>query len=204
MDTIIQGSPEWHQLRLGKVTASRVSDCIAQIKTGEAASRSDYRIELVTERLTRIATEGFTNSHMMRGIELEPQARVAYELKNNLWVTEIAFVDHPTIAMSGASPDGLVVSDGMLEIKCPAPKTHIKYLLDGRVPAKYKNQMAWQMACTGRNWVDFMSFCPELPWNMQSFIIRYERDDDLIAELESKVNEFNNEVSEVIKRLKGL
>lgn len=203
MDTIIQGSPEWHQLRVGKVTASRVSDCVAQIKTGEAASRSEYRIELVTERLTGNPTEGFTNHHMMRGTELEPLARVAYEVEKGLFVTEVAFVDHPTIAMSGASPDGLV-GDGLIEIKCPAVKTHIKYLLDGRVPAKYKNQMAWQMACTGAKWVDFMSYCPELPENMQSFIIRYERDDALIAELEAKVAEFNEEVEQVVNRLKEL
>tara|TARA_R110000803_G_scaffold42144_4_gene90547 strand:- start:329 stop:943 length:615 start_codon:yes stop_codon:yes gene_type:complete len=204
MDTIIQGTPEWHQLRLGKVTASRISDCIAQIKTGEAASRSDYRTELVTERLTGKSTEGFTNSHMMRGTELEPEARIAYEIDKALFVAEVAFVNHPTIPMSGASPDGLVGDDGLVEIKCPAPKTHIKYLLDGRVPARYKNQMAWQMACTGRQWVDFMSYCPELPVNMQEFICRYERDDDLIAELESKVIEFNNEVDQVITRLKEL
>jgi len=204
MNTIIQGSPEWHQLRVGKVTASRVSDCVAQIKTGEAASRSEYRIELVTERLTGNPTEGFTNHHMMRGTELEPLARVAYEVEKGLFVTEVAFVDHPTVAMSGASPDGLVGYDGLIEIKCPAVKTHIKYLLDGRVPAKYKNQMAWQMACTGAKWVDFMSYCPELPENMQSFIIRYERDDALIAELEEKVAEFNEEVEQVVNRLKEL
>ncbi len=204
MDTIIQGTPEWQQLRLGKVTASRVSDSVAQIKTGEAASRSDYRTELVTERLTGKPAEGFTNGFMMRGIELEPEARIAYEINKALFVAEVAFVDHPTIPMSGASPDGLVGDDGLVEIKCPAPKTHIKYLLDGRVPARYKNQMAWQMACTGRQWVDFMSYCPDLPENMQAFTCRYERDDDLIAELELKVIEFNNEVDQVITRLKEL
>ena len=202
MDTIEQGTEAWHQLRLGKITASRIADVIAQIKSGEAASRADYRIELVCERLTGKPTEGFTNAHMERGIELEPYARAWYEVERGEFVKQVPFIDHPTIKNAGASPDG-IVGEGLIEIKCPMTKTHIKYLLEDRVPAKYMPQMAWQMACTESKWVDFVSYCPELPADMQMFIKRYERDDAYIAELEAKVIEFDQEVEQVIARLRG-
>lgn len=202
MSTINQGSQEWHELRLGKITASRIADVIAQIKTGEAASRADYRIELVCERLTGKPTESYINADMERGIELEQFARASYEVETGQFVRQVAFVDHPSIEMSGASPDG-IIDDGLIEIKCPKAKTHIKYILDDKVPTKYMPQMAWQMACTGAKWVDFVSWCPDLPENMQIFIKRYERNDDYIAELEAKVIEFNLEINQVIERLRG-
>ena len=202
MEQIEQGTEAWHQLRLGKITASRIADVIAQIKSGEAASRADYRIELVCERLTGKPTEGFTNAHMERGIELEPYARAWYEVERGEFVKQVPFIDHPTIKNAGASPDG-IVGEGLIEIKCPMTKTHIKYLLEDRVPAKYMPQMAWQMACTESKWVDFVSYCPELPADMQMFIKRYERDDAYIAELEAKVIEFDQEVEQVIARLRG-
>ena len=202
METIEQGSEQWHQLRLGKITASRIADVIAQIKSGEAASRADYRIELVSERLSGKPSEGFTNAHMERGIELEPFARAWYEVERGEFVKQVPFIDHPTIKNAGASPDG-IVGEGLIEIKCPMMKTHIKYLLDDRVPAKYMPQMAWQMACTESKWVDFVSYCPELPADMQMFIKRYERDDAYIAELATKVAEFDQEVEQMIARLRG-
>jgi putative phage-type endonuclease len=202
MEAIEQGSKEWLDMRCGKITASRIADVIAQVKVGEAAGRENYRVELVCERLTSVPTDGYTNAHMERGIELEPIARAWYEVERATFVKQVAFIDHPTIAMSGASPDG-IVDDGLIEIKCPMAKTHVKYLLDDKVPAKYIPQMAWQMACTHSKWVDFVSFCPELPKDMQLFIKRYNRDDAYIAELESKVVEFNDEVEQVITRLKG-
>lgn len=202
MSTINQGSQEWHELRLGKITASRISDVIAQIKTGEAASRADYRIELVCERLTGKPTESYINADMERGTELERFARAWYEVETGKFVRQVAFVDHPSIEMSGASPDG-IIDDGLIEIKCPKAKTHIKYILDDKVPSKYMPQMAWQMACTGAKWVDFVSWCPDLPENMQIFIKRYERNDEYIAELEAKVIEFNLEINQVIERLRG-
>ena len=202
MEQIEQGTEAWHQLRLGKITASRIADVIAQIKSGEAASRADYRIELVCERLTGKPTEGFTNAHMERGIELEPYARAWYEVERGEFVKQVPFIDHPTIKNAGASPDG-IVGEGLIEIKCPMTKTHIKYLLEDRVPAKYMPQMAWQMACTHAKWVDFVSYCPELPADMQMFIKRYERDDAYIAELTTKVAEFDQEVEQMIARLRG-
>jgi putative phage-type endonuclease len=202
METIEQGSEAWLQLRLGKITASRITDVIAQVKSGEAAGRENYRIELVCERLTGKPTEGFTNAHMERGTELEPFARAWYEVEKGEFVKQVPFVDHPTIKNAGASPDG-IIGEGLIEIKCPMAKTHIKYLLEDRVPAKYMPQMAWQMACTHSKWVDFVSYCPELPADMQMFIKRYERDDAYIAELEAKVMEFDIEVEQVIARLRG-
>ena len=202
METIEQGSEAWLQLRLGKITASRITDVIAQVKSGEAAGRENYRIELVCERLTGKPTEGFTNAHMERGTELEPFARAWYEVEKGEFVKQVPFVDHPTIKNAGASPDG-IIGEGLIEIKCPMAKTHIKYLLEDRVPAKYMPQMAWQMACTHSKWVDFVSYCPELPQDMQMFIKRYERDDAYIADLEAKVIEFDIEVEQVIARLSG-
>ena len=202
MEQIEQGTEAWHQLRLGKITASRIADVIAQIKSGEAASRADYRIELVSERLSGKPSEGFTNAHMERGIELEPFARAWYEVERGEFVKQVPFVDHPTIKNSGASPDG-IVGEGLIEIKCPMQKTHVNYLLEDRVPAKYMPQMAWQMACTQSKWVDFVSYCPEMPANAQMFIKRYERDDAYIAELESKVIEFDQEVEQVVARLRA-
>jgi putative phage-type endonuclease len=202
METIEQGTEAWFQMRLGKITASRITDVIAQVKSGEAAGRENYRIELVCERLTGKPTEGFTNAHMERGTELEPFARAWYEVETGEFVKQVPFVDHPTIKNAGASPDG-IIGEGLIEIKCPMAKTHIKYLLEDRVPAKYMPQMAWQMACTHSKWVDFVSYCPELPADMQMFIKRYERDDAYIAELEAKVIEFDTEVEQVIARLKG-
>jgi putative phage-type endonuclease len=201
METIEQGSEAWLQLRLGKITASRITDVIAQVKSGEAAGRENYRIELVCERLTGKPTEGYTNAHMERGTELEPFARAWYEIDKHEFVRQVPFIDHPAIKNAGASPDG-IIGEGLIEIKCPMAKTHIKYLLEDRVPAKYMPQMAWQMACTHSKWVDFVSYCPELPADMQMFIKRYERDDAYIAELEAKVIEFDIEVEQVIARLR--
>lgn len=189
-----QGSLEWKQMRLGKVTASRVADVIAKTKSGYSTSRNNYMTELAIERFGMMP-ESFTNSAMAHGTETEPFARATYEIKNNVMVEEIAFIDHPTIAMSGASPDG-VIGDGLLEIKCPNSATHFDYLLTGVVPDKYKAQMGWQMACSGAKWCDFVSFDSRVPEGLQYFEIRYMRDDIYIAMLEKEVTQFLIEVEE--------
>ena len=151
--TVIQGSPEWFAQRLGKVTASRLADVMAKGKgSAEAATRATYRAELVAERLTGKAAEGFTNAAMKWGTECEPLARAAYEAEYGLLVTETGMVSHQRIPMSGASPDGFVSIDGLIEIKCPETKGHIDTILSGEAPTKYIPQMQWQMACTGRAW----------------------------------------------------
>lgn len=196
-----QRSEEWYAARLGKVTASRLSDVLATIKTGEAAARANYRIELVAERLTGKSTPGFTSAAMQWGVECEPMARSAYETETGLIVTEVGFVDHPTIAMAGASPDGLVGDDGLIEIKCPETKTHIQTLTSKKAPSEYIPQMQWQMACTGRQWVDFVSFDPRLPEHLMLEIIRVDRDQSLIDKYSESVNRFLADVSHTIHLL---
>jgi len=187
---IAQGSPEWHDQRRGKVTASRVADLIARTKTGPASSRANYMAELLCERLTGETQPFFTNAAMAWGTEKEPEARAAYSFHYDAEVSEIAFVDHPTIAMAGASPDGLIGDDGLLEIKCPLTATHLDTLSSGRPASKYVTQMQWQMACTGRQWCDFASYDPRLPEHLRLFVCRIERDDALIADMEAEVVAF--------------
>jgi putative phage-type endonuclease len=196
-----QCSEEWYSARLGKVTASRLSDVLATIKTGEAAARANYRIELVAERLTGKSTPGFTSAAMQWGVSCEPMARSAYETETGLIVTEVGFVDHPTIEMTGASPDGLVGDDGLIEIKCPDTKTHIETLTSKKAPSKYIPQMQWQMACTGRQWVDFVSFDPRLPEHLMLEIIRVDRDQSLIDQYSEAVSIFLAEVSKTVELL---
>lgn len=187
---IAQGTEEWRQARCGSLGASQIADATARIKSGWGASRANVMAQLLTERLTGIPTETYTNAAMQRGTEKEPDARRAYELATEAWVDEIGLVKHPKIAGTHASPDGLVGEEGQIEVKCPNTATHIDTLLDGAVPEKYLKQIQWQMACTGRNWTDFISFDDRLPDRMQLFIKRVHRDDKMIAELESQVAEF--------------
>lgn len=204
MEEIVQGTPEWHALRLGKVTASRVADVIAKTKSGPSASRAKYAAELIAERLTGTTAERFTNAAMAWGTEQEPAARKTYEFYRDTDVEQVAFVLHPTIGDSGASPDGLVGEDGLVEIKCPETHTHIETLLGQAVPAKYVTQMQWQMACTGRAWCDFVSYDPRLPEPMRFFCKRVMRDDSLIAELEREIVAFLNEVRGTVAQLQRI
>jgi putative phage-type endonuclease len=199
---IEQGSPEWLAIRLGKVTASRITDVLAKGKSGEAATREDYRTELLVQRLTNDPGESFTNAAMEWGTQTEPMARIAYEAYANVFVEQVAFVDHPTIEWFGCSPDGLVGSTGLLEIKCPASKNHLKYLLAGKPPAKYVPQMQCQMAVTGREWCDFVSYDPRLPEDLQLFVVRLERDVSYIMAMEEEVDKFLKEVSGMYSKLK--
>jgi putative phage-type endonuclease len=200
---IEQRTDGWFQLRAGKVTASRVADVMARTKTGPSASRANYAAQLVCERLTGTVEQGFTNSAMMWGTETEPAARNAYVFETGADVAEVGFVIHPSIAMAGASPDGLVGNDGLVEIKCPNTATHIETLTTERVPAKYVSQMQWQMACAGRAWCDFASFDPRLPAELRLFVKRVERDDALIAEMEREVIAFLAEVDATVAKLQA-
>jgi len=201
MMDMIQGSPEWLAIRCGKVTASRVADVVAKTKTGYGASRANYMAELVAERLTGEPADKFTNAAMAWGTEKEPDARTYYQFLTDASVTEVGFVPHPRITDSGASPDGFVGDDGMIEIKCPNTATHIETLLGQAVPAKYITQMQWQMACTGRAWCDFASFDPRMPGNMQMFIARVKRDGAMISELETEVAKFLAELDAKVAAL---
>lgn len=204
MSEIIQGSVEWHQIRCGKVTASRVADVVAKTKSGWGASRANYMAELIAERLTGESAERFTNAAMQWGTDHEPDARAAYEFFRDASVVEVGFIEHPSILMTGASPDGLVDDDGLVEIKCPNTATHLDTLLSQTVPAKYVTQMLWQMACTGRAWCDFVSFDPRLPESMSMFVKRVERDDKRISELEADVSGFLAEIAAKLEQLNSL
>ncbi|MBB3808793.1 lambda exonuclease family protein [Pseudochelatococcus contaminans] len=204
MTDIVQGSQEWHQIRLGKVTASRVADVTARTKSGYSASRANYAAELIVQRLTGNPTESYTNAAMQWGTDMEPDARVAYEFYAGVDVAQIGFVDHPTIAASGASPDGLVGDDGLVEIKCPNTATHLETLTTQKVASKYVTQMQWQMAATGRQWCDFVSYDPRLPEHLRLFVKRVPRDDALISELEAEVIAFLKEVDDRVASLDAL
>lgn len=201
---IEQGSPEWFAQRLGKATASRIADIIAKTKTGYSTSRANYAAELVCERLTGTQAERYTNAAMQWGTEKEPEAKAAYEFMHDVDVVAAEFVPHPTIAMTGASPDGYVGDMGLIEIKCPISATHIDTLLRGQVPDKYEVQMLWQMACTGRAWCDYVSFDPRLPPHLQLFVKRVHRNAPRIAELEAEVISFLAEVDSTISKLSSL
>jgi putative phage-type endonuclease len=199
-----QRTTEWHTARLGKVTASRVADVIAKTKTGYGASRANLMADLIVERLTGQPASTFTNAHMEWGTEQEPHARAAYSARTGELVEEVGFIDHPRIVNSGASPDGLVGDDGLVEFKCPATATHLDTLLAGEVPSKYIPQMQWQMACTNRAWCDFVSYDPRLPEHLRMFVKRVERDDKYITTLEGEVKTFLAELNEKLEKLQEL
>jgi putative phage-type endonuclease len=203
MGDIIQGSEEWHAVRLGKVTASRIVDVCARTKNGWGASRKNYMAELVVERLTGKRTEGFTNDAMRWGTEHEPEARAAYQFYANTRVSQVGFVPHPRINNTGASPDGLVGTDGLVEIKCPNSATHIETLQGGSLPEKYFLQIQWQLACTGRKWCDFASYDPRFPEAMRLFVDRVERDGAAIIAIEKDVADFLNELGAIVHSLRA-
>jgi len=205
---IEQLTEEWFQQRLGKVTASRISDVIAKTKTGMSTSRQNYLIQLVSERLTGKKGDSFVNQAMLDGIERESAARALYMLNRDVSVTEVGFFDHPVINNSGASPDGAVNAEedgkyaGLIEIKCPIETTHTNTLMSKSVPSKYIPQMQWQLACTNASWVDFVSYNPNFPPELQLFIARVDRDQIYISELEVEVEKFLEEVEQTIIKLK--
>jgi putative phage-type endonuclease len=198
-----QGSDEWLRIRLGKVTASGVADVLAKTKSGVSASRGNYLIKLALQRVTGQIEESFTNDAMQWGIDNEAQARVAYEVRSGNFVDQVAFVDHPTIKWFGASPDGLINSNGLVEIKCPNSSTHWSYIKADEPPMKYYIQMQAQMACTGRMWCDFVSFDPRMPDRSKLFIKRVLRSNEFISDMENDVQQFLDEVEIEANLMKG-
>jgi len=197
-----QRSEEWFQARLGKVTASRVADVLAKIKSGESASRRNYKIQLVSERLTGERQETYINQAMQDGIDREQFARNRY-VKQFGEVEEVGFVKHPTLE-AGASPDGLVGTDGIIEIKCPMGSTHTETLMTQEVPSKYVPQIQFQLLVTGRKWCDFVSYNPMFPENLQVFVRRVFANKEYQQELEDEVKQFLKEVDDVISKLKEI
>lgn len=199
-----QRSPEWFAARCGRVTASRVKDVLAKTKTGYSTSRANYMAQLVCERLTGQPVATFSNATMQWGTDTEPQARAAYSLHMAVDVQEAPFIPHPRIGMAGASPDGLVGAEGLVEIKCPLTANHLDTLLSGEAPGDYYAQMQFQLACADRAWCDFVSFDPRLPEHLRLFVTRVPRDDTWLAQAEAEVERFLAELDDRVRRLNAL
>lgn len=199
-----QQTPEWLQMRVGMVTGSRVADVMAVLKRkeGESAARRNYRFDVAIEMLTGRKVDSYVSPAMEWGTENEPVAREAYQMAYDMEVEPVGFAIHDDIPRFGASPDALIGTDGLLEIKCPNTSTHIEYLFAGVVPDEYRPQMLAEMACTNRQWVDFVSFDPRLPKKLQLFVRRFPRDEAKIAEMEKAVVQFISEVDAMLVRLK--
>lgn len=197
----LQRNDAWFAARAGRVTASAIYKVMARTKTGWGADRANYMAQLVSERLTGRPADSYSNAAMQWGIDTEPQARAMYELETGRGVVECGFYNHPEIEMSGASPDGLIGDNGLIEIKCPNTATHIATLRGAEIEGKYIKQMQWQMACTGTDWCDFVSFDPRLPDEMQLHIRRVERDNEMIADIAAHVIKFLAEVDAAIADL---
>ena len=205
-DEILQRTDAWKDLRYGRITGSRMNDVLTKPRKGQKEStvRANYRAQLVCERLTQKPMEDqFVTWYMKRGTELEPRARVEYEIRQGVIVETAGFQIHPTMPFAGASADGFIGGDGLVEFKCVTTAKHIEWMLARLVPQEHKPQMLFELACSGRKWVDFVSYEPNLPDNLQLFIVRLERDDIAIAEIETEVQKLNAEIDEMIVRLNG-
>lgn len=203
MTDIVQGSAGWLAVRVGKVTASRIYDVIARTKGNSfTAARAVYMAELIAERLSGLATEHYVNAAMQWGTDHEAEARIAYEFHCDTPVAPAGFYVHPTISDSGASPDGLIGDDGLVEFKCPKTVTHIETLLGAPIDARYMAQMQWQMACTARDWCDFVSYDPRLPEEMRFYLSRMQRNNEMIADMECNVRAFLAELDDKVVALR--
>jgi len=205
---ITQRTSEWFEARCGSLGASQIADAIATSKDSKTpgATSINLRAKLVVERLTGIQEDGFKNAAMQWGIDQEDAARMAYEAITGDFVTETGLHKHPAIEGSHASPDGLVSTDGLIEIKCPNSATHIETIKSAKIPTKYLYQMQWQMRCADRDWCDFVSYDPRMPDGLRIWMKRIERDDAKIAELEEKVSVFLAGVASdvsILNQMKG-
>ena len=198
----MQGDGTWLMERTGRVTASRVNDVVSKLKNGNyPEARQSYKMELLTEVLTGNAAEHFVSMAMDWGITQEPVARAMYELRTGVEVERIGLVVHPTIERSSASPDGTIGDAGLIEIKCPTTATHLQYVLNETIPGEYLHQCMWQLACTGREWLDFVSFDSRLPEDFNLLIVRMYRDDAIIAEMDREVEKFIAELNAMADKL---
>lgn len=203
-----QGSEGWRRARAGKVTASRASDVMAKGRNGAPSlTRSAYLAELIAETLTGEPVNSFKgNADTERGILLEPDARLAYEIATGETVRQVGLIRHPFIARAAASPDGLIGELGGLEVKCPKPHVHLDYLLSGTPPSAYQPQMAMQAMCAELAWVDFVSYCPVFPEDLRLFVVRFTPTFEYLKEVEGAVVEFLEELDakmEKVVRLRG-
>lgn len=195
----LQRNEDWHAQRCGKVTASRIKDMGAKPIKGKQYNA--LTLTILSERLTGVQEETKTTGPMQWGIDQEPYAVIAYENETGTFVEDVGLINHPIIEMSGASPDGLVGKNGQLEIKCPATTTHLNTILAQEVPVEHIPQITWQLACTRREWCDFVSYDPRLPEHLQLFIKRVFVKDLDISGVESAVLAFNCVVGSAVEQL---
>jgi len=199
---IIQGTDEWKAIRLGKVTASIMSDILAEGRGGQpSATRAGAMASLILARYSGVVEESYYSTDMQRGNELETLARTAYEELAQDFVGQVGFIDHPDIPWYGASPDGYLGDYG-LEIKCPRPSTHLATLRGAPIKKDYRDQMDCQMDCGDFLGVDFVSYCPEFPGKNKIFVKRFMREEKAIQIIRAKVKEFNAEVEEALDFLR--
>jgi putative phage-type endonuclease len=204
MIEVEQGSDDWLTMRCGMVTGSRVADIVTRLKKGGySAARQNYLMEVVVSRLTGLTPDHFVTPAMEWGIANESFARAAYEIEQDVDTSPAGFAMHQKIKWFGASPDRLVGSDGLLEIKCLTSANHLQVLLDGVVPVDYMPQMMAEMACADRQYCDFVSFDPRMPKHLQLFVRRFERDEKLIGVMEQEVELFLTEVEAMVKAIES-
>ena len=196
-----QGTDEWKIARLGYVSASNLDAVMAKGKSGEAITRKKYKVRLAAERLTGEITESYSNSAMEWGVVNEEKAAMAYEVSKDTLLDRTGFWKHPTIPWLGCSPDRLVGSDGLVEIKCPDSSTHIDYWFSKQVPAEYVKQVQGQIWVMDREWCDFVSYDPRMPEKNRLLVVRAYRDETLIKQMQEEVEKFLNEVEGLIIKL---
>ena len=201
-----QGTPQWHQERVGHCTASRFKDVLAEPKkkgSGESVSRRNYRTQLVTERLTGVPLEGgFRNASTDWGTAQEALARQAVEIATGHVIMTSPFVLHPKIEWCGASPDGLIGADGLTQIKCPfVSSIHLDNVESGGYPSEYRAQIQGEMWVTGRQWSLFVSFDPRMPEHLRLHTYVVKRDEEYIKGLSESVIAFLKSVKSMHDRL---
>jgi hypothetical protein len=206
---VIQGSPDWMALRIGRIGGSRVADLLTEGRSGaESLTRRKYKNEIIREKLTGLKLTTYKTPAMQRGIDLEPLARAWYEVKHNVFVDQVAIVKHPTIKDAQCSPDGIIFADKpyLIEIKVPSPENHLDNILTGgKQLEQYIDQAMWQLACMPEmEFCDIVSFDPEMPDNLKGFVKRIYRDDEYIKTMEDKVILFLQEVETTITNLKEI
>jgi len=193
VDSFTQGTEEWYAARCGVITASNF-DKVVTSKGAPSKQSTKYLYRLAAERVTGTVPQSYTNAAMQRGTEIEPEARAYYELMEDVSVREVALCYRDEEKTVSCSPDGLVGDEGGLEIKCPLPETHIEYLLAGKLPTAYIQQVQGSLYVTGREWWDFLSYCPGL----KPLQIRVQRDEAFIAKLEAALDAAIKNLTQII------
>ena len=191
-----QRTDGWHDARKGMITASRFGDVLAKGKgTDFGKTAMSYAYEILAVEITG-EEKGFTNTAMEWGIENEPDARLAYQMKTFDFVQEVGFIKYDD--MVGGSPDGLIGEDGGIEIKCPYNSTnHIAVMISKETPTEYVPQVQGSMLITGRKWWDFVSYDPRFPKDKRLIIIKNKRDEEYIKILKERLEKFKIFLEEI-------